>query len=81
MSQQHPIIAVTGSSGAGTSTVKDTHDKEEAVFYACDPDTFSQWETIPNVTDLIFYEGLHGGVVTDQYNLADEVDFKPYGEA
>ena len=26
MSQRHPIIAVTGSSGAGTTTVKDTLD-------------------------------------------------------
>ncbi len=148
MSQRHPIIAITGSSGAGTSTVKGTldtifqhvgaqaafvagdsfhrydrsemkkqrkkakkngkrlshfgpegnlfdkqlelfqsygkygtgqrrqyiHDDEEAAIYACDPGTFSQWETIPNGTDLLFYEGLHGGVETDQYNLADEVD-------
>ncbi|NOX73910.1 MAG: phosphoribulokinase, partial [Alphaproteobacteria bacterium] len=27
MSMKHPIISVTGSSGAGTSTVKNTFDK------------------------------------------------------
>ena len=27
MSQRHPIIAITGSSGAGTTTVKDTFSK------------------------------------------------------
>jgi len=148
MSQRHPIIAVTGSSGAGTTTVKDTldnifqrvgaqaafvagdsfhrydrmemkkerkktqktgkrlshfgpegnlfdkqlelfqnygkngtgqrrhyvHDEGEAAIYECKPGTFTPWDSIPLGTDLLFYEGLHGGVITDKYNLADEVD-------
>ncbi|MBF0470105.1 MAG: phosphoribulokinase [Gammaproteobacteria bacterium] len=148
MSQRHPIIAVTGSSGAGTTTVKDTldtifqrvgaqaafvagdsfhrydraemkkerkkalkdgrrlshfgpdgnlfdkqlelfqsygktgsgnrrhyvHDDEEAEIYGSAPGTFTPWEAIPHGTDLLFYEGLHGGVVTEEYNLAAEVD-------
>lgn len=148
MSQRHPIIAVTGSSGAGTTTVKDTldnifkrvgaksafvagdsfhrynrtemkkekkkakkegkrlshfgpegnlfdkqlelfqdyakdgtgkwrhyvHDEHEASIYGSKPGTFTPWEAIPHGTDLLFYEGLHGGVIDKKYNLAGEVD-------
>jgi phosphoribulokinase len=148
MSRKHPIVAVTGSSGAGTSTVKDAlqhifqrvgaqaafvegdsfhrfdrkhmkkeltkakkegrklshfgpegnlfdkqlelfrsygetgtgeyrhyiHNEEEAVEYEAEPGTFTPWEPIPSNTDLLFYEGLHGGVVDGEINMADEVD-------
>lgn len=148
MSRKHPIVAVTGSSGAGTSTVKNAlehifqrvgaraafvegdsfhrfdrvamkrelalakeegrnlshfgpegnlfdkqlelfktygesgrgdrrryvHDAEEAVLYGADPGTFTEWEPIPPDTDLLFYEGLHGGVAYDGMNLASHVD-------
>ncbi len=148
MSKKHPIVAVTGSSGAGTSTVKRAiehifdrvgaraafvegdsfhrydrkemkrelakakkegrnlshfgpegnlfdkqldlfkrygksgtgerryyiHNQEEAVLHQCKPGTFSPWEPIPTDTDVLFYEGLHGGVVTEDINMAKEVD-------
>ena len=149
MSRKHPIIAVTGSSGAGTTTVKvafehiflregvnpiviegdsyhrydrvsmkeamnkaeesgDTHfshfgpeanifDRLEETFKAygetgtCErryylhsdeearpfgqkPGEFTPWENIAPGTDLLFYEGLHGGVVTDEVNVAQHVD-------
>jgi phosphoribulokinase len=148
MSRKHPIIAVTGSSGAGTSTVKNAlehifqrvgaraafvegdsfhrfdraemkaelakakeegrnlshfgpegnlfdrqlelfqsygetgtgqrrhyvHNAEEAVLYGAEPGTFTDWEPIPPDTDLLFYEGLHGGVVCCDMNLAKHVD-------
>ena len=148
MSRKHPIIAVTGSSGAGTSTVKNAlerifkrvgaraalvegdsfhrfdratmkeelvraketganlshfgpegnlfdkqlelfqsygksgtglrrfyvHNEEEAVRHECEPGTFTEWEPIPPDTDLLFYEGLHGGVVHGDIDLAAEVD-------
>ncbi len=148
MSRRHPIVAVTGSSGAGTTTVKDAlthifervgakaafvegdsfhrydrkamkretakakeegrvlshfgpegnlfdkqyelfssygetgtgmirhyvHDEEEAARYQKKPGTYTEWEAIPPDTDLLFYESLHGGVVTDEYNMADQVD-------
>ncbi len=149
MSKKHPIIAVTGSSGAGTSTVKKAlehifervgaraafvegdsfhrydrtemkrelakakkegrnlshfgpegnlfdkqlelfrsyaetstgerrhyiHNEEEAAAYGQKPGTFTPWELIPPDTDLLFYEGLHGGVMTDEVNMVEEVDF------
>ncbi len=148
MSRKHPIVAVTGSSGAGTSTVKNAlqhifkrvgaraafiegdsfhrydrqemrrevkkalkegrnlshfgpegnlfdkqlelfrsygqsgmgerrhyvHDEEEAALYGSPPGTFTDWEPIPPDTDLLFYEGLHGGVVAGDIDLSAEVD-------
>ncbi|GAA0844633.1 phosphoribulokinase [Marinobacter szutsaonensis] len=147
MSKRHPIIAVTGSSGAGTTTTgqifsrmfaseglrpamvsgdsfhrynreqmarlaakgqfgERNHfalaanhiDKLEALFYdyghtgngrfrryVHDEDhsliaaghkagTFTPWGPLPADTDLLFYEGLHGGVVSDNYNIAQYVD-------
>jgi phosphoribulokinase len=147
MSVKHPVIAITGSSGAGTTTVKrafehiflreninpviiegdsfhrfnrkemkeaaatDTsghfshfgpeanlfeelanlfkqygetgtgkkryylHSPEEAAPYAgLSAGEFTPWEDIPEGTDLMFYEGLHGGVATDSANVAQFVD-------
>jgi len=148
MSQKHPVIAITGSSGAGTTTVTTTfeqifrregigaaivegdsfhrydrlamrellaeavaqgrnlshfgpeanlfaeledlfrsygqtgvgkarkylHNADEAAPYRQDPGTFTPWEDLPSGTDLMFYEGLHGGVVTADVNIARHVD-------
>lgn len=149
MSKKHPIIAVTGSSGAGTTTVKvafehiflregvnpvviegdsyhrydrvsmkkamadaetagnnhfshfgpeanvfdklaetfqnygDTgicnrryylHSEEEAKPFGQKPGEFTPWEQVGKDTDLLFYEGLHGGVVTDDVDVAKHVD-------
>ncbi len=149
MSKKHPIVAVTGSSGAGTTTVKVAfehifrregvnpliiegdsyhrynraemkeamqqaeaegnrhfshfgpeanlfdelentfrtygetgscrrryylHSEEEAAPYGQQPGEFTPWEEIPAGTDLLFYEGLHGGVVTSEVNVAQYVD-------
>jgi phosphoribulokinase len=145
MSERHPIIAITGSSGAGTSSVTRTfeqifrregvtaaviegdsfhrydrkemrerqaeaekagdkhfshfgpdnnlfpeletlfrdysetgtgkrrkylHDPVEAAPYGQDPGTFTPWEDLPEGTDMLFYEGLHGAVVTPQVDIA-----------
>ena len=149
MSKQHPIIAVTGSSGAGTTTVKlafehiflregvnpvviegDSYHKydraamkvamteaeaagnhsfshfgpeanvfdkleetfktygetgsckrryylhsvEEAEPYGQKPGEFTEWENIEAGTDLLFYEGLHGGIATDTVDVSRYVD-------
>ena len=149
MSVKHPIIAVTGSSGAGTTTVMKSfhhifrrekikvqavegdsfhrfdrlemraamkeaeaagnkhfshfgpesnlfaelealfagyatngkgqvrrylHDAGEAAPYGQQPGTFTQWEDIPPDTELMFYEGLHGGYVGGSINVARHVD-------
>lgn len=148
MSEKHPIVAITGSSGAGTTTVmhafgdifrrlgvnpavvegdcfhrynrqemkeemkkaqaegrnfshfgpeanvfdrlealfreygeKGTgklrhyiHNDEEAERYGAAPGTFTDWEEIPAGSDLLFYEGLHGGVATETEDVAQHVD-------
>lgn len=148
MSRQHPIIAITGSSGAGTSTVRGAmehifrrdgikaaviegdsfhrfersemqrqlehayaigrrlshfgpegnlfdrlealfmeyaergsgwwrhyvHNQQEAERYGQPPGCFTAWAQLPPDTDLLFYEGLHGGVVTDEVDIARYVD-------
>jgi phosphoribulokinase len=150
MSQKHPIVVVTGSSGAGTSTVKHAfeqifirekinpviiegdsfhrydraamkeamakaeaegnnrfshfgadanlfdkleelfktygengggkkrlylHSDEEAAAYeGLTPGQFTPWEEIPANSDIMFYEGLHGGVVTEDVDVAKHVD-------
>lgn len=151
MSVKHPIISVTGSSGAGTSTVKHTfnqifrregvvaaaiegdafhrynradmkqameeagkngdnhfshfgpeanlfgkveevfetygktgggqtryyiHNEQEAEEHGTPPGTFSEWADFPEGSDLLFYEGLHGAVVTDTVNVAKHADLK-----
>ena len=42
------------------------HDADEAKLYGAEPGTFTQWGPLPKDTDLLFYEGLHGAVVTDR---------------
>ncbi|WP_439605758.1 phosphoribulokinase [Hydrogenophaga sp.] len=149
MSERHPIIAITGSSGAGTSTVTRTfqnifrregvsaaiiegdsyhrydrqqmkqkaaeaeaagnqhfshfgvennlfdeieslfktysttgrgkcrkylHNAEEAAPYRQEPGTFTDWEPLPENTDMLFYEGLHGAVVTPEVDVAQYPD-------
>ncbi|MGA8171114.1 MAG: phosphoribulokinase [Methylocystis sp.] len=151
MSTKHPIISITGSSGAGTSSVKATfeqifrrerievayvegdsfhrydrdemkmamldaqargnphfshfgpeanllaeletmfreygetgtgqyrhyvHDENEGAVYDAPPGAFTPWEELPPNTDLLFYEGLHGAVVTDDVNVARYADLK-----
>ena len=51
------------------------HDDEEAERYGSPPGTFTGWEEFGG-TDVLFYEGLHGCVVTDEVNLARHCDLK-----
>ena len=151
MSKKHPILSITGSSGAGTSTVKSTfeqiffrekidacfiegdafhrfdrkqmiaamteadatgnkhfshfgpeanlfselervfceygesgsgqtrhyvHDDLESARYGVAPGEFTDWERFPEESDLLFYEGLHGAVNTEQANVAQYADLK-----
>lgn len=151
MSRKHPIISITGSSGAGTTSVKRTfeqifhrehvkavfiegdafhrfdraemrlqmateaergnkhfshfspetnlfeelekafrdygetgtavtrhyvHDEQEAACYGATPGTFTAWSSLPENSDLLFYEGLHGAVVTENVNIAKHADLK-----
>jgi len=62
-----------GECGRG-KTRKYIHTEEEATVHKQKPGTFTPWEDMPDGTDLLFYEGLHGGVVTDKVNVARYTD-------
>ena len=62
-----------GEAGTGRSR-KYLHDDAEAAAHRQPSGTFTPWEEIPPNSDLLFYEGLHGGVVTDRVNVARHVD-------
>jgi phosphoribulokinase len=50
------------------------HTFDEAVPYNQMPGTFTAWEDIDQDADLLFYEGLHGGVKTEKNDVAKHVD-------
>ncbi len=62
-----------GAHGTGR-TRKYLHNDEEAAPFGQPPGTFTPWQDMEPGTDLLFYEGLHGAVVTDQVNVARHVD-------
>ena len=50
------------------------HDAEEAAPYNQPAGTFTAWEPLPEQTDLLFYEGLHGALVTPEVDIAQHPD-------
>ena len=50
------------------------HTFDEAVPFNQMPGTFTPWQSLPDNTDLLFYEGLHGGVKTEENNVDRHVD-------
>jgi len=62
-----------GENGTG-QVRKYLHNTEEAKPYGQEPGTFTPWEPIEAGSDLLFYEGLHGGVATGKIDVARYVD-------
>jgi phosphoribulokinase len=50
------------------------HTEAEAIEYGLPVGTFTPWAPLPGGTQVLFYEGLHGGVVTDEHDVAAQVD-------
>ena len=67
------LFRAYGETGSGKRR-KYLHDQQEAVPYNQEPDTFTPWEDVPANSDLLFYEGLHGAVVTPEANIAQHPD-------
>lgn len=60
---------------AGTGLVRRyLHDEGEAAPYGQEPGTFTPWQDLPDETDLLFYEGLHGAVKTEKVDVAQHAD-------
>ncbi|WP_298776452.1 phosphoribulokinase [uncultured Shewanella sp.] len=62
-----------GQTGQGESRSY-LHTFDEAVPFNQMPGTFTQWRPLPDNTDMLYYEGLHGGVITEDCNVAQHVD-------
>lgn len=63
-----------GKTGSGKKRLY-LHSEEEAAAYpGLKRGEFTPWEKIPLGSDLLFYEGLHGGLVTEDYDIAQHVD-------
>jgi phosphoribulokinase len=67
------LFRTYGETGSGKIR-KYLHDEGEAAPYNQEPGTFTPWEDVPPDTDLLFYEGLHGAVVTKKANIARHAD-------
>ena len=62
-----------GETGGGRMR-KYLHDEAEAAPFKQEPGTFTPWTEVPAGTDLLFYEGLHGAVVTETVDVARHAD-------
>ncbi len=66
------LFSSYAESGTGTSRMY-LHNDEEAAPFKQPPGTFTAWAPLPE-SELLFYEGLHGGVTTERVNVARFVD-------
>jgi phosphoribulokinase len=73
LSELETLFRTYGETGRGKIR-KYLHDEAEAAPYKQEPGTFTPWEDIPQGTDMLFYEGLHGGVVAGEVNVARHAD-------
>ncbi len=52
------------------------HDAREEKLFGAPTGTFTDWERLPEPTDLLLYEGLHGCVVHEGINTAQHADVR-----
>ena len=67
------LFETYGRTGRGKIR-KYLHNEEEALPFKQEPGTFTPWEDIPEGTDLLFYEGLHGAVATGNIDVGRHAD-------
>ncbi|MCU1630729.1 MAG: Phosphoribulokinase [Pseudonocardia sp.] len=61
--------------GAGSGRVRSyLHDDAEAAPHGQPAGTFTPWTDLPAGSHLLFYEGLHGAIVTDKVDVAQHAD-------
>jgi phosphoribulokinase len=69
------VFKAYGETGRGKTRTY-VHDAQEAEQFGSPPGTFTQWRDMPEGTDLLFYEGLHGAVKTETADVAAHADLK-----
>ena len=61
--------------GTGTGSARRyLHTEAEAGEAGQAVGAFTDWAPLPEGTQVLFYEGLHGGIVTDEHDVAGHVD-------
>ncbi len=60
-------------SGSGTRRYY-VHNEQQAARHGQAPGTFTPWQALPVPTDLLFYEGLHGALITEEFDLVKYTD-------
>ena len=67
------LFRTYGADGTGRVR-KYLHNASEAEPFGQEPGTFTPWQDIDAGSELMFYEGLHGGFADDHISVAKEVD-------
>ena len=73
LAELEEIFKTFGATGKGRVR-KYIHDAAEGAEFKQDPGTFTPWQDMAADADLLFYEGLHGGYVGPEANVAQHVD-------
>ena len=68
------LFETYGKTGGGQKRLYLHSDEEAEPYDGLSPGQFTPWEDIPADTDVMFYEGLHGGAASDTANVAQHVD-------
>ena len=69
----HSLLSDYGATGTGVVR-RYLHTEAEASVAEQAVGTFTPWERLPSDTDILFYEGLHGGYVGDEIDIARHLD-------
>jgi phosphoribulokinase len=69
------LFCTYGEQGTGRVR-KYLHDAAEAAPYKQEPGTFTPWQEVPEGSDLLFYEGLHGCAINGDIDIARHVDLR-----
>jgi phosphoribulokinase len=69
------LFRVYGETGTG-KVRRYLHDDKDALTYGQEAGTFTPWEELLDDSDMLFYEGLHGAVVTDDVDVARYADLQ-----
>ncbi len=71
--QLEALFREYGDQGSGSTRLY-LHNEKRAARHGQKAGTFTPWQPLPENTDVLVYEGLHGGVVTDEVDVAQHVD-------
>jgi phosphoribulokinase len=72
LNELETLFSNYGMNGTG-QTRQYLHNDESARTHGQKVGTFTEWTAVDK-SDLLIYEGLHGGIITDEVNVAQHVD-------